>query len=64
MYLWVFRRKVFLFARWLYVPVNGANMAVRIAAKLRSYIKPVWDPIKGVEQKASPAPLSMFSKAK
>ncbi|WP_220718966.1 glycosyltransferase [Agarivorans litoreus] len=64
MYLWVFRRKVFLFARWLYIPVNGANMAVRIAAKLRSFVKPVWDPIQGVEQKASPAPLSMFSKAK
>ena len=45
MYHWVFRRKIFLICRWLYLPVPVANLITRIAAKLKSTINPVWDPL-------------------
>jgi len=52
MYHWVFRRKVFLFCRWLYIPISGANLITRVFAKIKTTMKPVWDPIEKPEEKA------------
>lgn len=46
MYHWVFRRRIFLFSRWLYLPISVANNITRIAAKVKTTFKPVWDPLK------------------
>lgn len=46
MYHWVFRRRIFLFCRWLYLPIGVANNITRIAAKIKTTFKPVWDPLK------------------
>lgn len=46
MYHWVFRRRIFLFCRWLHLPISVANNVTRIAAKIKTTIKPVWDPLK------------------
>jgi len=46
MYHWVFRRRIFLFCRWLHLPISLSNNITRIVAKLKTMIKPVWDPIK------------------
>lgn len=45
MYHWVFRRRIFLFCRWLHLPIGAANNITRIAAKIKTTFKPVWDPI-------------------
>lgn len=45
-YHWVFRRKIFLFCRWLFLPISLSNLVTRIAAKIKTLIKPVWDPLK------------------
>jgi len=46
MYHWVFRRRIFLFCRWLHFPISVANNITRIAAKIKTSLKPVWDPLK------------------
>ncbi|SET36649.1 glycosyltransferase [Thalassotalea agarivorans] len=46
MYHWVFRRKIFLFCRWLHLPISLANTITRVLAKIKTSIKPVWDPLK------------------
>jgi hypothetical protein len=46
MYHWVFRRRIFLFCRWLYLPIAVANNVTRICAKIKTIIRPVWDPLK------------------
>ena len=46
MYHWVFRRRIFLFCRWLHLPIGLANNITRIAAKIKTTFKPVWDPLK------------------
>ncbi|MEW9798974.1 glycosyltransferase family 2 protein [Alteromonas sp. CYL-A6] len=46
MYHWVFRRKIFLFCRWLHLPISTSNLITRVFAKLKTMIKPVWDPVK------------------
>lgn len=51
MYHWVFRRKIFLFCRWLHLPISTSNLITRVCAKVKTMIKPVWDPMKNpVEQ--------------
>ncbi len=52
MYHWVFRRRIFLYCRWLHIPINTANFITRIAAKIKTMIKPVWDPVKDPESKS------------
>lgn len=52
MYHWVFRRRIFLYCRWLHIPINTANFITRIAAKIKTMIKPVWDPVKDPENKS------------
>jgi GT2 family glycosyltransferase len=52
MYHWVFRRRIFLYCRWLHLPISFANQITRIFAKIKTMIKPVWDPVKNPEQKA------------
>ncbi|NQZ22435.1 MAG: hypothetical protein HRT53_10290 [Colwellia sp.] len=52
MYHWVFRRKVFLFCRWLYIPISIANQVTRAISKIKTLIYPVWDPIENPEEKA------------
>jgi hypothetical protein len=44
MYHWVFRRRIFLFCRWLHLPISIANNITRVAAKIKTTFKPVWDP--------------------
>lgn len=46
MYHWVFRRRIFLFCRWLYLPINVANNITRVVAKIKTTFKPVWDLLK------------------
>lgn len=46
MYHWVFRRRIFLFCRWLHLPIGVANNITRVAAKIKTTLKPVWDPLK------------------
>jgi GT2 family glycosyltransferase len=62
MYHWVFRRKVFLICRWLYLPVTVSNKVVRVLAKLKSLIKPVWNPLSDPAATARPAELDRFTK--
>ena len=45
MYHWVFRRKIFLFCRWLHLPITLANNITRVFAKVKTVFKPIWDPI-------------------
>lgn len=52
MYHWVFRRKVFLYCRWLHIPISLANQVTRIFAKIKTLIKPVWDPVRNPSEKA------------
>ncbi len=52
MYHWVFRRKVFLYCRWLHIPIGLANQVTRIFAKIKTLIKPVWDPVKNPSENA------------
>ena len=52
MYHWVFRRRIFLFCRWLHLPISAANFITRIAAKIKTTFNPVWDPIKDPEGKS------------
>jgi hypothetical protein len=52
MYHWVFRRKVFLYCRWLHIPIGLANQVTRIFAKIKTLIKPVWDPVRNPSEKA------------
>ena len=46
MYHWVFRRRIFLYCRWLHLPISMANNITRVVAKVKTMIKPVWDPVK------------------
>jgi hypothetical protein len=46
MYHWVFRRRIFLFCRWLHLPISTSNFITRICAKIKTKFKPVWDPVK------------------
>jgi len=46
MYHWVFRRRVFLYCRWLHIPISLSNQITRVFAKIKTLIKPVWDPMK------------------
>ncbi|SEL70993.1 Glycosyltransferase, GT2 family [Colwellia chukchiensis] len=46
MYHWVFRRRIFLFCRWLHLPISVSNNITRIIAKIKTTFKPVWDPLK------------------
>lgn len=46
MYHWVFRRRIFLLCRWLHLPIGVANNITRAFAKIKTMIKPVWDPLK------------------
>jgi len=52
MYHWVFRRRIFLYCRWLHIPISAANFITRIAAKIKTMIKPVWDPVQDPEGKS------------
>ncbi|ARD44563.1 glycosyltransferase [Colwellia sp. PAMC 21821] len=52
MYHWVFRRRIFLYCRWLHIPIGLANNITRVAAKIKTMIKPVWDPVKDPEEKS------------
>jgi hypothetical protein len=52
MYHWVFRRRIFLYCRWLHIPISLANQITRVLAKIKTMIKPVWDPVKNPEEKA------------
>jgi len=52
MYHWVFRRRIFLYCRWLHIPISLANQVTRIFAKIKTLIKPVWDPVKNPSEKA------------
>lgn len=52
MYHWVFRRRIFLYCRWLHLPISLANQVTRIFAKIKTLIKPVWDPVKNPGEKA------------
>lgn len=52
MYHWVFRRKVFLYCRWLHIPIGLANQVTRVFAKIKTLIKPVWDPVRNPSEKA------------
>jgi GT2 family glycosyltransferase len=52
MYHWVFRRRIFLYCRWLHIPIGIANQVTRVFAKIKTLIKPVWDPIKNPGEKA------------
>jgi hypothetical protein len=52
MYHWVFRRRVFLYCRWLHIPISLSNQITRVFAKIKTMIKPVWDPVKNPEKKA------------
>jgi len=61
MYHWVFRRKVFLICRWLHLPISISNKVVRIIAKLKTLIKPVWNPLSDPAAAARPAELDRFS---
>ncbi|WP_169303024.1 glycosyltransferase family 2 protein [Thalassotalea mangrovi] len=45
MYLWVFRRRVFLICRWLYLPIPVANKLTGAAARLYNFFNPVWEPL-------------------
>ena len=45
MYHWVFRRRIFLYCRWLHIPIGLANQITRVFAKIKTLIKPVWDPV-------------------
>ncbi|WP_185968018.1 glycosyltransferase [Thalassotalea sp. PS06] len=45
MYLWVFRRRVFLICRWLYLPIPVANKLTGAAARLYNLFNPVWEPL-------------------
>ena len=46
MYHWVFRRRIFLFSRWLHLPIGIANNITRLFSKIKTIFKPVWDPLK------------------
>lgn len=61
MYHWVFRRKVFLVCRWLYLPISVSNKVVRVVAKLKTLIKPVWNPLSDPAAIARPADLDRFT---
>lgn len=61
MYHWVFRRKVFLVCRWLYLPISVSNKVVRVLAKLKTLIKPVWNPLSDPAAIARPADLDRFT---
>lgn len=52
MYHWVFRRRIFLYCRWLHIPISLANQVTRVFAKIKTLIKPVWDPVKNPGEKA------------
>ncbi|MGB1262275.1 MAG: glycosyltransferase family 2 protein [Cognaticolwellia sp.] len=52
MYHWVFRRRVFLYCRWLHIPIYVANQITRVLAKIKTLIKPVWDPVKNPGEQA------------
>ncbi|MBA6265146.1 glycosyltransferase family 2 protein [Colwellia sp. Bg11-12] len=45
MYHWVFRRRVFLYCRWLHIPISLSNQITRVFAKIKTTFKPVWDPL-------------------
>ncbi|AWL11652.1 hypothetical protein HMF8227_01171 [Saliniradius amylolyticus] len=45
MYHWVFRRKIFLLCRWLYLPIPIANTVTRLVGKVKTLFTPVWDPL-------------------
>lgn len=62
MYHWVFRRKVFLLCRWLYIPISLSNKIVRVFAKLKTMIKPVWNPLSDPAATATQAELSRFNR--
>lgn len=61
MYHWVFRRKIFLVCRWLYLPISLSNKVVRALAKLKTMIKPVWNPLSDPAAIARPAKLDLFN---
>jgi len=46
MYHWVFRRKIFIFCRWLHMPISFSNNITRVVSKIKTTFKPVWDPLK------------------
>lgn len=52
MYHWVFRRRIFLYSRWLHIPIGLANQITRVFAKIKTMIKPVWDPVKNPGEQA------------
>lgn len=62
MYHWVFRRKIFLVCRWLYLPISVSNKVVRVLAKLKTLIKPVWNPLADPAALARPAALERFNR--
>jgi GT2 family glycosyltransferase len=62
MYHWVFRRKIFLLCRWLYIPIGLSNKIVRVFAKLKTLFKPVWDPLPDPAACAKSAELDRFNR--
>ncbi|WP_394171954.1 glycosyltransferase family 2 protein [Thalassotalea litorea] len=45
MYLWVFRRRVFLICRWLYLPIPIANKITGAAARIYNWFNPIYEPL-------------------
>lgn len=62
MYHWVFRRKVFLVCRWFHLPISVSNKMVRLLAKLKTMMKPVWNPLADPAALARPAALERFQR--
>lgn len=48
---WIFRRKVFLLARWIGLPVKAANYVTVVAKKL---LRRDWDPVPNADAVAAP----------
>ncbi|TLU65778.1 glycosyltransferase family 2 protein [Thalassotalea litorea] len=46
MYLWVFRRRIFLICRWLYLPIPVANKITGAAARIYNWFNPINEPLK------------------
>ncbi|HET6631275.1 MAG TPA: glycosyltransferase [Rhodanobacteraceae bacterium] len=51
MYNWVFRRKLFLLARWLWLPNGAANLVARAGKRL---LRRDWDPLPDAEARSRP----------
>ncbi|MBL4607848.1 MAG: glycosyltransferase [Pseudomonadales bacterium] len=44
-YFWAERRRIFLILRTFYIPISIANKIDRVFRKIKTSIKPIWDPL-------------------